>query len=160
MNDLTKPQNIIKVFLGFQFTFYPTCKQISPRLSWQDTVNYLPQTQNNLSFELNLLLDSVSRYLRSEMLSIFWVRSYVRHTDLVDDIPNYTGESVFLRTTVFFLLHNETGLSSGRRTIIIPQTSSAPIKSVSQATPNGLDGYFSNFSSTIWSATTTHRASD
>ena len=32
-------------------------------------------------------------------------------------------------------------------TIIIPQTSWAPIKSVSQATPNGLDGYFSNFSS-------------
>ena len=32
-------------------------------------------------------------------------------------------------------------------TIIIPQTSYAPIKSVSQATPNGLDGYFSNFSS-------------
>ena len=32
-------------------------------------------------------------------------------------------------------------------TIIIPETSSTPIKSVSQATPNGLDGYFSNFSS-------------
>ena len=70
----------------------------------------------------------------------------VRHSDLVDTQKLHCGE-LFWCALPYFSAQSETGPSCG--TIIIPQTSSAPIKSVSQATPNGLDGYFSHFSSSV-----------
>ena len=112
----------------------------------QDTVNYPPQTLwefstefvSLFSFPLLEVWDAVN-FLGQELGPPH--RFGGRHPKL-----QYRKIS-FSAHYCIFLLRGKTWLSSGHRTIIIPQTSSAPIKSVSQATPNGLDGYFSNFSS-------------